>query len=94
MTVSLLPPLYVRAYVRRNKTDQADATALLEASRSSDIIPVKIKSVEQQALQGVHRVRAAWRSTLTARINIVRGLCREFGIVAPKGSKTRIRPGH
>jgi len=87
MKVSLLPPHYVRAYVRRNKTDQADATALLEASRASDILPVQIKSIEQQALQGVHRVRAAWRTTLTSRINTVRGLCREFGIVAPKGAK-------
>lgn len=85
--VSLLPPYYVRAYVRRNKTDQADATALLEAARASDIVPVAVKSVEQQALQGLHRVRSAWRKTRTARINSVRGLCREFGIAAPLGAK-------
>lgn len=85
--VSLLPPHYVRAYVRRNKTDRADATALLEAARASDIVPVQVKSVEQQALQGLHRVRSAWRATLTARINTLRGLCREFGINAPVGSK-------
>lgn len=89
MRVSLLPPHYVRAYVRRNKTDRADATALLEASKASDIIPVRVKSAEQQALQSVHRVRSAWRGTLTARINCIRGLCREFGIVAPLGA----RPG-
>lgn len=85
MEVALIPPLYVRAYVRRNKTDQADATALLEASRARDIIPVRVKSVEQQALQGIHRIRAAWKATVTARINTLRGLCREFGVSAPVG---------
>lgn len=85
--VLLLPPHYVRAYVQRDKTDRADATALLEASRAPDIIPVTVKSVEQQALQGLHRIRAAWRSTQVARINQLRGLCREFGIVAPLGQR-------
>src|SRR5579872_4009192 len=51
ISVKLLPAAYVRAYVKRNKTDAADAKALLEAARSEEIIPVKIKSVEQQALQ-------------------------------------------
>lgn len=85
IAVTLLPPLYVRAYVRRNKTDRADATALLEAARASDIVPVHVKSVEQQALQGLHRIRSAWRATLTARVNTLRGLCREFGITVPVG---------
>jgi transposase len=87
MRVSLLPPHYVRAYVRRNKTDSADATALLEAVRASDIIPVRVKSIEQQGLQGLHRLRSGWRATRTARINTLRGLCREFGIIAPLRSR-------
>lgn len=87
MRVSLLPPHYVRAYVRRNKTDSADATALLEAAQASDIVPVQVKSVEQQALQSLHRLRSSWRSTCTARINTLRGLCREFGIIAPLHSR-------
>ena len=87
MRVSLLPPHYVRAYVRRNKTDSADATALLEAVRSSDITPVRVKSLEQQGLQGLHRIRSAWLSTRIARINMLRGLCREFGICVPVGAK-------
>lgn len=87
MRVSLLPPHYVRAYVRRNKTDSADATALLEAARAIDITPVRVKSTEQQGLQGLHRIRSAWRASRTARINTLRGLCREFGIVAPLGGK-------
>ena len=60
IAVKLLPPAYVRAYLRRNKTDSADAAALLEASRCSDMHPVPVKSVEQQALQGLHRIRSLW----------------------------------
>jgi transposase len=87
VVVSLLPAQYVKAYVRRNKTDRADATALLEAAKAPDILPVQVKSVEQQALQSLHRVRQAWMSTRVARINTLRGLCREFGINAPLGAK-------
>ena len=83
--VRLLPPHYVRAYVRRNKTDRTDAAALLEAVRAPDILPVQVKSLDQQAMQGLHRIRTAWRTTRTARVNTLRGLCREFGICAPLG---------
>lgn len=89
--VKLLPASYVRAYVKRNKTDAADAAALLEAARCADIMPVKVKSIEQQCLQGLHRVRSGWMSTRTARINALRGLCREFGLVIPVGATTGIR---
>lgn len=78
------PPL---AYVKRNKTD---ACALLEAARCVDITPVKIKSVEQQALQGLHRTRSLWMGTRTARINALRGFCREFGISVATGSRNGI----
>jgi transposase len=88
--VRLLPAQYVRAYVRRNKTDAADAVALLEAARASDIRPVRIKSVEQQALQGLHRVRSLWMGTRTSRINALRGFCREFGIAIPVGARIGI----
>lgn len=88
--VQLLPAQYVRAYVRRNKTDAADAAALLEAARASDIRPVRVKSVEQQALQGLHRIRSLWMGTRTARINALRGFCREFGIAIPVGARTGI----
>ncbi|MGB7300838.1 MAG: IS110 family transposase [Burkholderiaceae bacterium] len=85
--VRLLPAAYIRAYVKRNKTDAADARALLEAARNSDIIPVPVKSVEQQALQGLHRARSQWIRTRTSRINNLRGLCREFGIVIAAGAR-------
>jgi transposase len=83
--VKLLPPQHVRPYVRRNKTDRADAAALLEADRCPDILPVPVKSEVQQDLQGLHRVRSAWMATRTERINTVRGLLREFGFVLPQG---------
>jgi transposase len=85
--VRLLPALYVRAYVKRNKTDAADACALLEAARCADIAPVKVKSIEQQALQGLHRTRSLWMGTRTSRINALRGFCREFGIVIAQGAR-------
>lgn len=88
--VRLLPPAYVRAYVKRNKTDAADALALLEAARCAEIQPVRIKSVEQQALQGLHRTRSLWMSTRTSRINALRGFCREFGLVIPQGARTGV----
>lgn len=86
--VRLLPAQYVRAYVRRNKTDATDAVALLEAARASDLRPVRVKSVEQQALQGLHRIRSLWMGTRTSRINALRGFCREFGIAIPQGART------
>jgi len=88
--VKLLPAQYIRAYVKRNKTDAVDAAALLEAARSSDIRPVRIKSVEQQALQGLHRIRSLWMGTRTSRINALRGFCREFCIAIPVGARTGI----
>ena len=59
--VRLLPAAYIRAYVKRNKTDAADACALLEAARCAEIVPVRVKSIEQQALQGcIARARCGW----------------------------------
>jgi transposase len=85
--VRLLPARYVRAYVKRNKTDAADAAALIEAARADDLLPVRVKSIEQQALQALHRSRSAWMATRTARINTLRGFCREFGIAISPGSR-------
>ena len=81
--VRLLPVPYVCAYRRRNKTDRADCLALLEAAKNPEIVPVAVKSPEHQAIQGLHRCRSAWMETRTARINTLRGLLREFGIVLP-----------
>lgn len=85
--VTLLPARYVRAYVKRNKTDVADAAALLEAARCADIRPVRVKSEEQQALQALHRTRGLWMGDRTRRINALRGYCREFGIAVAAGAQ-------
>ncbi len=90
-SVRLLPPLYVKPYVRRDKTDRADALALLEAAQAPDIRAVPLKSVEQQALQHLHRVRSQLTSDRTARLNTLRGISREFGIDIPVGA-SRVVP--
>lgn len=85
--VVLLPPHYVRPYVRRNKTDRTDCEALLEALRCAGIHPVAIKSEDQQAILALHRMRSQWMATRTARINALRGLFSEFGVSRPGGAK-------
>jgi transposase len=84
-TVVLLPPHQVRPYVTRNKTDRADAKGILEAYRNSDLRPVPVKSVSQQALGSIHRFRAGWIGARTAHVNTLRGLLRELGFVIPEG---------
>ena len=86
-TVRLLPPRDVRPYVRGNKTDRSDATGILEANRNDAIRPVPVKSVEQHALAGLHRMRSAWLATRTARLNTLRGLLRELGVTIPTGAR-------
>ena len=90
-TVTLLPPAYVRPYVRRNKTDRTDAEALLEATRSGQIPTVPVKSVAQQTLVALHRIRAQWMATRTARINALRGILREQGVLLPAGAGPALR---
>lgn len=88
--VQLLPAQYVRAYVKRNKTDAADAGALVEAARCAEIRPVPVKSIGQQAIQQLHRLRAQCMGTRTARINWLRGALREFGFSIPLGARRGI----
>lgn len=89
-TVTLLPAQYVRPYVRRNKTDANDAMALVEAARNRDIRAVPVKTEYQQALQSLHRLREQWKTTRTARINALRGILREFGVLVPMGPRAAI----
>lgn len=88
LAVRLLPVQYVRPYVRRNKTDRTDTEAMLEANRCGGVPPVPVKTVDQQALQALHRVRAQWQATHTGRINVIRGLLREQGCPVPAGART------
>ena len=84
--VRLLPAQHVRRYRQGNKTDRADAKALLEAFRNEAIRPVPVKTPAQQELTALHRLRAAWQGTRTARINTLRGLLREQGVAIPAGA--------
>ncbi len=86
-TVRVLPAHEVRRYVRRNKTDRTDARGLLEAGRNEEIHAVPVKSVPQQAVASLHRMRATWQGTRTARLNTLRGLLREFGVTIPVGAR-------
>jgi transposase len=83
-TVTLLPPSDVARYRDGNKTDRADAKALLEAARNEQISRVPVKSLEQRAVVALHRLPGL--QTRTARINAVRGHLREFGCVIPLGA--------
>lgn len=85
--VRLLPPQYVRAYVPRNKTDRSDVKALLEAHRNEELDAVPIKTVDQQCMALLHRSRSAWMATRVARLNALRGMLRELGIVIPVGAR-------
>jgi transposase len=85
-TVRLLPARDVKPYVRRNKTDRADAAGLVEAARCAQIDEVPVKSPRQQGLQALHRVREQLKAQRTATINLVRGLLREYGVAIPIGA--------
>ena len=89
--VELLPAGQVRAFVRGNKDDAADARGIWVAAHQSDIRRVPIKSVEQQGVQALHRMRSHWMSTRTASLNCLRSLLYEFGIVLPKGPAAAIK---
>ena len=86
--VSLLPTQSVRPYVpHHRKTDHTDATALLEAVRNPRIHPVAPKTVAQQELLTLHRMRRHWMTTRTARINALRGFLQELGIPIARGAR-------
>jgi transposase len=83
--VRLIPPIYVKPYVVRNKNDARDADGLSLAVLRADIRTVQIKTPEQQACASVHRVRDLLIRQRTASANQIRGLAAEFGLVARAG---------
>jgi transposase len=83
--VRLIAPAYVKAYVRRNKNDAADAAAICEAVSRPSMRFVAVKSEAQQAAAGLHKVRELLVKQRTMLINALRGLMAEFGIIAQKG---------
>ncbi len=83
--VRLLPPTYVKAYVKRGKTDAADAEAICEAVTRPNMHVVPIKTPEQQAALMMHRARELLVGQRTALVNALRGHLAELGIVTAKG---------
>jgi transposase len=84
-TVQLIPPQYVKPFVKRNKNDAADAEAICEAMMRPNMPTVPIKNASQQAILSVHRARQGFVKARTAQANQIRGLLTEYGIVIAKG---------
>ena len=85
--VRLMPPSYVKAYLRRQKNDAADAEAICEAVTRPTMRFVPIKSAERQGVLVLHRTRELLVRQRTMLINAIRGHCAEFGIIAPQGAR-------
>src|ERR1700749_2022643 len=85
--VRLMPPAYVKPYVKRQKNDAMDAEAICEAVTRPDMRFVPTKTVEQQSCLMLHRARHLFIRQQTAVINSIRAYLAEFGIVAPVGRR-------
>ena len=84
-TVKLMPPAYVKAYVKRNKNDAADAEAICEAVTRPTMRFVPVKDAEQQSVLMLHRGRSLLVRQRTMLVNALRAHMAEFGIIAPQG---------
>ncbi len=83
--VRLMPPQYVKAYVKRNKNDMADAEAICEAVRRPSMRFVPVKTIEQQSALMMHRARDLLIRQRTMLINALRGHLAEFGLTQARG---------
>ncbi len=83
--VRLIPPIYVKPYVKRGKSDAIDAEAICEAVTRPTMRFVAIKTVEQQALLSLHRARSLLVRQRTQLINGLRGMVAEFGVYIARG---------
>jgi len=83
--VKLMPPAYVKAYVKRNKNDAADAEAICEAVTRPTMRFVPAKTADQQAVLMLHRTRSLLVRQRTMLVNALRAHMAEFGIIAPQG---------
>lgn len=84
--VRLVPAVYVKPFVKRGKTDAADAAAICEAAQRPSMQFVPVKSEAQQAARALHRARELAVRQRTQTGNALRGLLAEFGVVAPQGA--------
>lgn len=83
--VRLIAAQHVKPFVRKQKNDRNDAEGIAEAASRESMRFVPIKSVAQQDVQSIHRVRERYLKTRTALMNELRGLLMEYGIAIPKG---------
>jgi hypothetical protein len=83
--VKLMPPAYVKAYVKRNKNDAADAEAICEAVTRPSMRFVPVKNTQQQSVLLLHRARNLLVRQRTMLVNALRAHMAEFGMVAPQG---------
>jgi transposase len=83
--VKLIPPAYVKPYVKRGKSDAVDAAAICEAVTRPTMRFVEVKTPEQQAILAVHRTRDLIVRQRTQTINMLRAQLAEFGIILPQG---------
>lgn len=83
--VRLMPPAYVKAYVKRNKNDAADAEAICEAVTRPTMRFVPIKSADAQSVLMLHRARHLPVRQRTAQVSAMRAHLAEYGVIAPKG---------
>ena len=85
--VKLIPPQYVKPFVRGNKNDRNDAQAICEAAMRPDMPTVAVKSEEQQAVVSLHRLRELVEKQRKQLASQLRGLLGEFGIAIPQGTR-------
>ena len=84
-TIRLMAPQFVKPYLKANKNDARDAEAICEAVSRPTMRFVAVKSVDQQAVLSLHRIREGLVASRTALVNQLRGLLAEFGVVVPQG---------
>ena len=88
-TVKLMPPQFVKPYVQSQKNDPNDAAGICEAVKRPRMRGVPVKSVAQQDVQALHRIRERQIKARTALLNQIRGLLTEDGIVIPQHARRR-----
>ncbi len=84
-SVKMMAPQFVKPYVKSNKNDAVDAEAICEAVQRPSMRFVPCKSIAQQDIQSIHRIRSQLVGRRTAQANQIRGLLMEYGIIIPKG---------
>jgi transposase len=82
--VTIIPPQFVKPFVKSNKNDANDAQAICEAMGRPNMHPVRVKTGAQQDIQAIHRVREEIKRHRAAKANQIRGLVSEYGLVAPQ----------